>query len=130
MENNVSKSTPTLIVTAPPGEASPDGDIFGGWVMAQFDLAGGVAAARQAKSRVATKVVKELQFIHPVFTYDVLSFYTNITKIGNTSLTIFIEAFADSKLGAQSNHTKIGEATIVYVALTKPGEKKALKNIL
>mgnify|MGYP003665134110 CR=1 FL=1 len=112
-------SNPTLIVTAPPNEANPDGDVFGGWMMSQLDLAGGITASRKAGGRVATVGVKELTFIKPVFVYDVVSFHTEIVKIGKTSITVFIEAHSDRKLGA-------GEATITYVAIQEPGVKKTL----
>src|SRR4029077_8690178 len=76
---------PILRVMPMPADANQNGDIFGGWIMAQVDLAGSVLAARRALGRVATVAVNEFQFKQPVFIGDVLSFYGDIVRVGNTS---------------------------------------------
>lgn len=84
----------TLRTLAMPGDANPAGDIFGGWVMAQMDLASGIRAAEQARGRVVTVAVKEMAFVSPVKIGDTLSIYTEIESIGRTSITLHIEAWA------------------------------------
>ena len=106
---------PVLRVVPMPADANQHGDIFGGWIMAQVDIAGGVLAARHARGRVATIAVNSFQFKQPVFIGDVLSFYGEIVRVGNTSITVNVEVYA------QRNPTdiatvKVTEATLTYVA--------------
>lgn len=116
----------TLIVSAAPEHANPDGDIFGGWMMSQMDLAGAIAASKMAKSRVATVAVKQLQFIKPVFSYDVVHFHTSVSAVGKTSITVEISALADRNFATGEKAVEVGIATIVYVALQKPGIKRII----
>jgi len=106
-----------------PADVNGNGDIFGGWVMAQVDVAGSVLAARAAQGRIATVAVKEFVFKHSVRVGDLLSFYAEILKIGNTSITVNIEVFAE-RLG--SAPVKVTEAVLVYVAIDDQGRPRAV----
>jgi acyl-CoA thioesterase YciA len=106
---------PTLRVLPMPADANQHGDIFGGWVMSQVDIAGGVVAARRARGRVATVAVNSFVFKEPVLIGDLVSFYAEITRIGRTSITVAVEVYA------QRNPTdlltvKVTEASLTYVA--------------
>src|SRR5437868_14762266 len=85
---------PTLRVVPMPADANQHGDIFGGWIMAQVDIAGSVVAARRARGRVATVAVNSFVFKQPVSIGDVLSFYGEIVRVGNTSITVNVEVYA------------------------------------
>jgi acyl-CoA thioesterase YciA len=107
---------PTLRVVPMPADANQHGDIFGGWVMSQVDIAGGVAAARRARGRVATVAVNSFVFKEPVLIGDVVSFYAEIQRVGRTSITVGVEVYA------QRNPTevmcvKVTEASLTYVAV-------------
>jgi acyl-CoA thioesterase YciA len=112
---------PVLRVVPMPGDANQHGDIFGGWIMAQVDIAGGVLAARHARGRVATIAVNSFQFKQPVFIGDVLSFYGEIVRVGNTSITVNVEVYAQRN-PADIEIVKVTEATLTYVA-TGPDRK-------
>lgn len=101
-----------------PADANQHGDIFGGWIMAQVDVAGGVVASRYARGRVATVAVNAFSFKQPVFIGDVLSFYADIVRIGNTSITVNVEVFAQRN-PADLETVKVTEATLTFVATDK-----------
>jgi acyl-CoA thioesterase YciA len=105
---------PQLRVVPMPADANMYGDVFGGWIMAHVDLAGSIPAAHRANGRVATIAVNSFVFKQPVFVGDLLSFYTNIVKVGNTSITVNVEVFAERSL--QPEVVKVTEATLTYVA--------------
>jgi acyl-CoA thioesterase YciA len=106
---------PVLRVMPMPADANVHGDVFGGWIMSQVDIAGSVAAARRAAGRVATVAVNSFQFKQPVFVGDLLSFYADIVKTGTTSITVSVEVYAQrQRLDAEI--VKVTEATVVYVA--------------
>src|SRR5438094_8394079 len=88
---------PALRVLPMPADANQNGDIFGGWIMAQVDIAGGTVAGKLARGRVATVAVKEFVFKQPVQIGDLLSFYVEVEKIGNTSITVTVEVFAERR---------------------------------
>src|SRR6185369_14387122 len=88
MEKLPEGKTPMLRVMPMPADANQNGDIFGGWIMAQVDIAGGAIAARVARGRVATVAVKEFVFKQPVQIGDLLSFYAEVVRVGNTSVTV------------------------------------------
>ncbi|WP_137129969.1 acyl-CoA thioesterase [Rhizobium sp. FY34] len=112
----------TLRTLAMPGDANPAGDIFGGWVMAQMDLAAGIRAGERARCRVVTAAVKEMAFQRPVKIGDTLSIYTNIARIGRTSLTLQVEAWVNrSRIGRKE---KVTEGTFIMVALDEHGNAK------
>jgi len=99
-----------------PADANQHGDIFGGWIMAQVDIAGGVLAARHARGRVATVAVNAFQFKQAVFVGDVLSFYCEIVRVGTTSITINAEVYAQRN-PTDVETVKVTEATLTYVAI-------------
>ena len=116
--------TPALRVVPMPADANQHGDIFGGWILAQVDIAGGVTAAARARGRVATIAVNAFQFKQPVFIGDVLSFYAEIVRIVNPSITVNVEVYAQRN-PADIETVKVTEATLTYVAtgpdrLTRP----------
>ncbi len=119
---------PTLRVKTRPNDANKAGDIFGGWLMSQIDIAGAIAAAQCAKGPVVTVAVKELKFLQPLFIYDIASFYTKITAIGNTSVSIAVEVYA-ARYNEGVNETtniKVSEASLIYVAVSTPGKKRLI----
>ena len=109
----------TLRTLAMPGDANAAGDIFGGWVMAQMDLASGIRAAERAQGRVVTAAVKEMAVQRPVKIGDTLSIYTDIARVGRTSITLSVEAWAQRYL--TTTLEKVTAATFVMVALDKAG---------
>jgi acyl-CoA thioesterase YciA len=106
---------PVLRVVPMPADANQHGDIFGGWIMSQVDIAGGVLAARRARGRVATIAVNAFLFKQPVFIGDVLSFYADIVRVGNTSITVYVEVYAQRN-PTDIETVKVTEATLTYVA--------------
>jgi acyl-CoA thioesterase YciA len=106
---------PVLRVVPMPADANQHGDIFGGWIMSQVDIAGGVLAARHARGRVATVAVNSFQFRQAVFIGDVLSFYGDIVRVGNTSITVYVEVYAQRN-PTNLETVKVTEATLTYVA--------------
>jgi acyl-CoA thioesterase YciA len=99
-----------------PADANQNGDIFGGWIMAQVDIAGGTVAGRLARGRVATVAVNSFVFKQPVQIGDVLSFYADVVKIGNTSITVKVEVYAERR-PEDPRVVKVTEATLTYVAI-------------
>ena len=125
------KSLPTdmelvLKVIPMPADTNANGDIFGGWVMAQVDLAGSVIPARHAKGRMATVAVKEFVFKQPVRLGDILSFYAAVTRVGRTSVTVLVEVFAE-RFRAQGEYVKVTEATLTYVAIDDNGRPRVIE---
>ena len=106
---------PTLRVMPMPADANIHGDVFGGWIMAQVDIAGAIPAVRRANGRVGTVAVNSFVFKQPVFVGDLLSFYAKIMKTGRTSVTVNVEVYAERNR-LQSEIVKVTEATLTYVA--------------
>jgi acyl-CoA thioesterase YciA len=106
---------PALRVVPMPADANMHGDIFGGWIMSQVDVAGGVVAAERARGRVATVAVNSFVFKEPVLIGDRVSFYADIVRVGRTSLTVNVEVW-DERNPAQRQLVKVTEATLTYVA--------------
>jgi acyl-CoA thioesterase YciA len=116
METAPATRHPVIRVVAMPRDTNTAGDIFGGWIMSQVDLAGSVVAVRRANGRVVTVAVNEFQFHQPVFVGDLISCYADVTRVGNTSLTVFVEVFAErARTGGEP--VKVTEATLTYVAI-------------
>ena len=107
---------PTIRVAAMPSDANYTGDIFGGWLMGQVDIAGSIPALHRAKGRVATVAVNSFVFKQPIFVGDVVSFYTRIVKVGMTSITVEVEVYAQRD-PAKPVCVKVTEATLTYVAV-------------
>ena len=107
---------PALRVTPMPADANAHGDIFGGWIMSQVDIAGSVPAARRARGRIATVAVNSFVFKQPVLVGDLVSFYATIEKTGRTSITVSVEVFAQRNPD-QEVTVKVTEASLTYVAV-------------
>ncbi len=108
-----------------PADCNANGDIFGGWVMAQVDLAGSVLPARYVKGRMATVAVNEFIFKQPVRVGDILSFFAGIKRIGRTSITVQVEVFAE-RYSAQGQYVKVTEASLTYVAIDEQGRPRPI----
>ena len=108
---------PLVRVTAMPADANPDGDIFGGWLMAQMDLAASNAANRRARGRCATVAVEKMSFHRPVLVGDEVSVFATIQRIGRTSLTIEVQAWRRARASDESG--LVTEATFTFVAIDK-----------
>ena len=116
---------PALRVVPMPADSNQNGDIFGGWIMAQVDVAGGTVAARIARGRVATVSVNSFVFKQPVQIGDVLSFYAELQRIGNTSVTIKVEVYAE-RGRADTKVVKVTEAALTYVAIDPDGKPRPI----
>ena len=114
-----------LKVIPMPADSNANGDIFGGWVMAQVDLAGSVLPARYAKGRMATVAVNQFIFKQPVRVGDILSFYSEVTRIGRTSVTVKVEVFAE-RFQSQGQYVKVTEASVTYVAIDDSGRPRPI----
>jgi acyl-CoA thioesterase YciA len=112
-----------LKVIPMPRDCNGNGDIFGGWVMAQVDLAGAVIAAPYANGRMATVAVNQFIFKQPVRVGDILSFFGKLVRIGRTSITVKIEVYAEN-FRAQGKYTKVTEASLTYVAIDDKGKPR------
>jgi len=115
--------SPALRVIPMPADLNSAGDVFGGWIMSQADLAGGIVAHRRAQGRVATVAVNTFLFRQPVSVGDVVSFYADIVRVGRTSITVDVEVFAERN-PADPLVVKVTEATFTYVALDAGGQKR------
>ena len=116
---------PVLRVVPMPADVNQHGDIFGGWIMAQVDIAGGVVAARQARGRVATVAVNSFTFKQPVSMGDLLSFYAKVERIGRTSVTVNVEVYAERN-PANLHVVKVTEANLTSVAIDRDGKPRLI----
>lgn len=116
---------PVLRVVPMPSDMNPSGDIFGGWVMAQVDIAGSIPALRRARGRIATVAVNSFLFKQPISVGDVVSFYAEVVKVGNTSITVDVQVYAE-RHPADPLVVKVTEATLTYVAVNADGSKRAV----
>jgi acyl-CoA thioesterase YciA len=114
-----------LKVIPMPADTNGNGDIFGGWVMAQVDLAGAVLPARYVRGRMATVAVNQFIFKQPVRVGDILSFFSHVTRVGNTSITVQVEVFAE-RFSAQGQYVKVTEASLTYVAIDTDGKPRTI----
>jgi acyl-CoA thioesterase YciA len=114
-----------LKVIPMPADCNANGDIFGGWVMAQVDLAGSVVPARYVDGRMATVAVNQFIFKQPVKVGDILSFFSSVTRIGNTSITVQVEVYAE-RFRAQGRYIKVTEASLTYVAIDDFGKPRKI----
>ncbi len=112
----------TTRTLAMPADANPSGDIFGGWVLSQMDIAGGIAAGQRAKGRVATVAVDAMSFIRPVNVGDILCVYATIERVGRTSISVNLEAWA--LRGRLGERVKVTEGTFTFVALDQDGNSR------
>ena len=114
-----------LKVIPMPADVNANGDIFGGWVMAQVDLAGAVLPARYVRGRMATVAVNQFIFKQPVKVGDILSFFAHISRVGNTSITVQVEVFAE-RFASQGQYVKVTEASLTYVAIDSEGRPRPI----
>ena len=113
---------PALRTLAMPADANANGDIFGGWLLAQMDMAGAVPAMRRAKGRVATVAVQAMTFHRPVLIGDLVSCYAEVTRVGRTSLTVMVETWVERHFGGSVE--KVTEGVFTYVAIDTAGQKR------
>jgi acyl-CoA thioesterase YciA len=114
---------PALRLVPMPADLNQNGDVFGGWVMAQVDVAGAIPAMRRARGRVATVSVHSFLFKQPVSVGDIVSFYAQIVRIGQTSITVNVEVYAERNY-ADLITVKVTEAQLTYVAINSSGKKR------
>ncbi|MEM8689535.1 MAG: acyl-CoA thioesterase [Pseudomonadota bacterium] len=115
----------TTRTLAMPADANPSGDIFGGWVLSQMDIAGGICAGQRAKGRVATVAVNAMSFIRPVNVGDILCVYATIERVGRTSISVILEAWA--LRGRLGERVKVTEGTFTFVALDRDGNPRPVE---
>ncbi len=113
----------TLRVVPMPADLNQNGDVFGGWVMAQVDVAGAIPAMRRARGRVATVSVSSFMFKQPVSVGDIVGFYADIVRVGTTSITVRVEVYAERNYAAPII-VKVTEAELTYVAIDAQGMKR------
>lgn len=106
---------PLIRTVAMPADTNPAGDIFGGWLLAQMDLAAGSAATRRARGRCATVALDAMSFLKPVYVGDEVSLYAHVTKVGRTSMQVHVEAWRRNR--EDEYHEKVTEAMFTFVAL-------------
>jgi acyl-CoA thioesterase YciA len=107
---------------AMPADANPNGDIFGGWVLSQMDIGGGIAAGRRARGRVATVAVDAMTFHLPVYVGDVLCVYADLERVGRTSMTLWLEAWA--LRGRLGERVRVTEGRFTFVAIDETGKPR------
>jgi acyl-CoA thioesterase YciA len=118
------RGEPAIRTIAMPADANPAGDIFGGWLMAQMDLAAGNVAARRARCRCTTVAVDRISFLSPVYIGDEVSLYAEILKVGRTSMSIQVDAWRRSRDGEEQ--VKVTAATFTFVALDQGGRPRVV----
>ena len=126
-----SDSSPILRTLAMPADTNPNGDVFGGWIVSQMDIAGGILAKETARARVVTVAVDTFKFLRPVKVGDVVCCYGCVLRIGNTSIAIALEVWVKSVLHETEeewSRFKVTEANFTYVAIDGKGKKRAIKN--
>ncbi len=117
---------PALRVVPMPSDANFNGDIFGGWIMSQVDIAGSIPAVRMARGRIATVAVNSFTFKQPVLVGDLVSFYADIVRVGRTSITVAVEVYAQRR--SQHQVVKVTEATLTYVAVDGQGRPREVNS--
>ncbi len=120
-----SGKNPALRVVPMPADANVHGDVFGGWIMSQVDMAGSIPAVERAQGRVATVAVNSFLFKNPVFVGDLVSFYADIVKTGRTSITVSVEVYAQ-RMRHADEIVKVTEATLTYVATDESRQPRVL----
>lgn len=113
---------PALRVVPMPSDANYSGDIFGGWIMSQVDIAGAIPAVRLARGRIVTIAVNSFLFKQPVMIGDLVSFYAEVVRVGKTSITVDVEVYAQRR--SLHEIVKVTEATLTYVAVDEKGRPR------
>ncbi|MDA0367473.1 MAG: acyl-CoA thioesterase [Proteobacteria bacterium] len=124
MEPQRPSGEPAIRTMAMPGDANANGDIFGGWVLSQMDLAGGALSAQVVRGRTATVAIEAMTFHKPVFIGDLVSCYVELVKTGRTSLTVKIDTFATRRFGGEE--VRVTEGIFVYVAIDDRGKPRPI----
>ena len=117
---------PTLRLVAMPGDVNALGSVFGGWIMAQVDIAASIPAIRHAKGKVATRAVNSFEFREPLFVGDVVSFYADLVRVGKTSLTVDVEVYAQRFRQGNVQTIKVTQAQLTFVALDDRGQPRQI----
>jgi len=126
-ENALPQGEAELRTIAMPADTNGYGDIFGGWLLAQMDLAGGAYAIQRARGRVATVGIEAMSFHLPVYVGDQVSCYCRTERIGRTSITVHVETWARRRRGHHFGETiKVTEGMFTFVALNEDGTKRAI----
>lgn len=118
-DEDLDNRRPTTRTVAMPADTNPSGDIFGGWVLSQMDIAGGICAGQRAQGRVVTASIDSMSFIKPVHVGDILGVYTAITRTGRSSMDVLVEAYV--RRGQIGSREKVTEATFTFVAVNEEG---------
>ena len=119
---------PVIRIIPMPQDTNPNGDIFGGWIMSQVDIAGSIVAVQRIKGRMATVAVNSFVFKKPVYVGDLVSVYGDIVRVGNTSLTVYLEVFAERRMIGEFTEevVKVTEAEFTYVAIDENGRPRPI----
>lgn len=128
LDASLPEGQPILRMVPMPSDTNYAGDIFGGWIMSQVDLAGSIPAIRRARGRVATVAVNSFVFKQPVFIGDLVSFYADIIKVGRTSITVDVSVYAQRGVreGGEEICIKVTEAVLTYVAIDNNRRPRAV----
>ncbi len=121
------ETEPTVRTVPMPSDVNANGDIFGGWVLSQMDIAGGVLASDRAEGRVVTIAIEAMRFHKPIAVGEVVSLYGKIVKIGRTSITVHLETWACRN--SSGKEVKVTEGTFVYVAISRDGKPRLLPDL-
>jgi len=128
LKNSLPLEMPMLRVMPMPADANIHGDVFGGWIMSQVDIAGAILATRRANGRVATIAVNSFLFKQPVFVGDLLSFYVELIKVGNTSISVSVVVYAERNR-LEADIVKVTEATLTYVATDEDRKPRQIPSL-
>ncbi|MFG1346245.1 acyl-CoA thioesterase [Xanthobacter autotrophicus DSM 431] len=123
-ESQMPDEVPVIRTIAMPADTNPNGDIFGGWLMSQMDLAAGNVAARRSRGRAATVAVEAMSFLSPVAVGDEVSLFGRVVKLGRTSMRIEVEAWRRAR--ASEETTKVTEAVFTFVAIDETGRPRPI----
>ncbi|MCG8691149.1 MAG: acyl-CoA thioesterase [Minwuiales bacterium] len=118
------RGDPVIRAAPMPSDCNSNGDIFGGWVLSQMDVAGGIVAARRAKGRVVTRAIEAMTFDQPIQVGDVVSIYGNVIRVGRTSVTVHMETIVRRRL--DPGEIKVTEGDFVFVAIDDKGDPRAI----
>lgn len=121
----MSSTDPILRVVPQPGDINANGHIFGGWVLSQMDIAGGIIAARYASGPVATVAIESMTFIAPILLGDIISLYGNVERVGRTSVAVRLDVFADR---GSNQKVKVTDGLFTFVALDANHRPRAIQN--
>lgn len=124
MEISQAQGALTIRTQAMPADANPSGDIFGGWVLSQMDIAGGVAAAERAQGRVATVGIEAMSFLQPVKIGDILCVYTSIKRVGRTSIAVEVEAWTKKVRRSEVSREQVTHGVFTFVALDEDAKPR------